>query len=106
MHTPGFDPMHGAAVLPFYIQYEVRPSPANTSVSYNCAIATVIVFAENDELARARAARHIAREEFEITEVKRAMLISRHQVTRMDGVLKTIYQKAEQVGVAATIDGW
>lgn len=98
--------MRGPIVFPFYIQYEVRPTSSNTSVSFDGAIATVIVFAETEALARARAARHVAREEFEIIEVKRAMLISQHHVTHMGGVLKKVYLKAEQAGIAAVIDGW
>lgn len=102
----GTDPARRVTVFPFYLQYEVRPTSTNTSVSYRGAIATVIVFAENHELARARAARHIARQHYEITEVKRAMLIRLNQVAQLDGVLKTVYLQAEQMGIAAAIDGW
>lgn len=94
-------------VLPFFLQYEVRPTEKNSKSDIVAgAIATIIVFAENGELARARAGRHVGRNDWEIIEVKRIMLISSHHVEQMDGVLRSVYQGAEQAGIASTFDGW
>jgi len=96
-----------AGAYPFFMQYEVResrkhPGPAADSG----ALATVIVFAEDGSLAGARAGRHIARNNWEITAVKRSMPVQRHHIERMDGVLKLLYQKAERAGIAAVFDSW
>lgn len=96
-----------AIVQPFYFQYEVRPNSRNSAHEFLAgAMATVILFAETDELARARAGRHVGRNNWEIVEVKREMRILRHHVENMDGVLKSLYRKAEQTGIAASFDGW
>jgi|GEM_PF-2256764 len=92
---------------PFYFQYQVRPTSENGGYSdLSGAIATVMVFAEDLELARARAGRHVARHHWEIIEVKRTMMVRRHHVENMEGILRSIYKKAEQSGVAAVFDGW
>lgn len=94
-------------VSPYFLQYEVRPNPRNSAeATLAGAIATVIVFAETVELAKARASRHVGRNNWEIIEVKRVMLILRHHVENLDGVLKALYLKAEQTGLAAVFDGW
>ena len=92
---------------PYFMQYEVRENrklPGLTTGSG--ALATVIVFAEDGSLAGARASRHIARNNWEITAVKRTMPVRPHHIERMDGVLKSLYQKAEQAGIAAVFDSW
>lgn len=94
-------------VYPYFFQYEVRPNIRNEAhETLAGAIATVIVFAETAELGRARAGRYVGRNNWEIREVKRGMLIQRHHVEHMDGVLKSVYLQAEQTGIAATFDGW
>jgi hypothetical protein len=91
----------------YFFQYEVRPTSKNTEYAILAgALATVMVFAESHELAKARAGRCIGRSSWEILEVKRAMLIQPHHVKNMDGVLKSVYLKAEQEGIAVTFDGW
>lgn len=99
--------MTATTVSPYFFQYEVRPNDRNEGYETLAgAIATVMVFAETDELARARAARHVGRNNWRIVEVKREMHILRHHVENMDGVLKSLYQQAEQAGIAAAFDGW
>ena len=92
---------------PFYLQYAVKPSEEESELSpFAGGIATVIVFAENEEVARARAARQIARQKWVITEVLRGMVVRQHHFENMDGVVRATYLRAEQEGVAVTIDGW
>lgn len=94
-------------VYPFYFQYEVQPAPENAEFgSLAGAIATVIVFAETAELARARAGRRIGRDDYRIIEVKRSMLVRSHQVEHMDGVLKSVYELAGREGVGVVYDVW
>lgn len=101
------DKSNVSTVYPFFIQYGVQPAPANSvHASFAGGIATVIVFAETAELAKARAARHVAREKWEITEVMRVMLVQKQHLEHMDVVLKSVYRKAEQAGIAAAFDGW
>ncbi len=96
-----------ALISSYFLQYEVRPTSKNTEyATFAGVLATVMVFAESQELARARAGRHLGRSNWEILEVKRVMLIQPHHVKNMDGVLKSVYLKAEQEGIAATFDGW
>jgi len=94
-------------VYPYFFQYEVRPDDQNSGYETLAgAIATIMVFAETDELARARASRHVGRNNWRIIEVKREMRILRHHVENMEGVLKSVYQQAERAGIAAAFDGW
>jgi hypothetical protein len=91
----------------YFLQYGIRPrqGPAEGG-GVACGIATVIVFAEYEELAKARAGRHIARQGWEIIEVMRGMLVRQYHLEKMDGVLKKLYHQAEQAGIAATFDSW
>lgn len=96
-----------AGVYPYYMQYEVRVCRKHQGpATFSGALATVIVFAEDGSLAEARASRHIARNNWEITAVKRSMPVQRHHIERMDGVLKSLYRKAEQAGIAVVFDSW
>jgi len=92
---------------PYFMQYEVREHRRQKDSGTDPeALATVIVFAEDGSLAGARASRHIARNNWEITAVKRCMPVRHHHIERMDGVLRSLYQKAEQSGIAAVFDRW
>lgn len=94
-------------IYPFFFQYGVQPSIQHPERDrFAGAIATVIVFAENGELGQARASRRVGRNNWQITEVKRSMVIESHHIDNLDGELKRLYSKAEQNGIAAVIDGW
>ncbi len=96
-----------STVYPFFLQYGVRPNDRNPEVDEVAGtIATIMVFAETAELARARAGRHIGRHNWEIVEVKRGMLIQRHHLENMSGELKSLYARAERAGIAAIFDSW
>jgi len=95
------------AVYPFFLQYGVQPNGRNPQRDEVAGtIATVMVFAETAELARARAGRHIGRHNWEIVEVKRGMLIQLHHLENMGGELKSLYAQAERAGIAAIFDSW
>lgn len=95
------------AVYPFYFQYEVQPSERNPEFGRpSGTIATVIVFAENQELGQARATRTVGRHQYRISAVKRSMAVNAHHVEHMAGSLKSLYSEAEQKGVAVMFDSW
>jgi hypothetical protein len=101
------DKQHVVMISPYFFQYEVRPTSKNIEYAAVAGgLATVMVFAESQELARARAGRFVGRNNWEILEVKRVMLIQPHHIKNMDGVLKSVYLRAEQEGIAATFDCW
>lgn len=94
-------------LYPFFYQYDVQPQDdALSEDSGRGVLATVMVFAESDEVGRARAGRYIAAKKFTIKAVKRVLLIEPHHVTALTGVLKQVYLQAEQQGIAACFDSW
>jgi hypothetical protein len=94
-------------LYPFFYQYEVQPTGNGATCSQMIGtMATVMVFAESDEVGRARAGRYIATKHYEITEIKRAMLIEPRHMASFDGVLKKLYINAEQQGISACFDSW
>ena len=94
-------------LYPFFYQYDVQPqNDVATDGSGRGVLATVMVFAESDEVGRARAGRYIAAKKFTIKEVKRALLIEPHHVIALTGVLKQVYHQAEQQGISACFDSW
>lgn len=94
-------------VYPLFYQFEVRPTAGNSEVEALAgALATVIVFAESEEVGRARGTRFIARQDWEIIAVKRVMrLCSRHEAD-LQPHFRALYRQAEQFGIAARFDGW
>ena len=92
---------------PFYFQYGVEPSKDNPDRGrFAGAIATVIVFADSDERGRALASRSVARNNWNITEIMRAMVVEPHQTRNLDGDLKSLYKRAERQGLAVVIESW
>ena len=70
------------------------------------AIATVILFAESDDIGRARSGRFIARNHWEIEKVMRVIAMCPEHIANFDPTLKKIYRRAELFGIAACFDGW
>lgn len=96
-----------SVIYPYFFQYGVQPSELHPDHNtFAGAIATVIVFAESSERGQARASRRVGRNNWQITEVKRSMMINANQLAHLDGELKQLYTRAEQNGIAAIIDGW
>ncbi len=92
---------------PFYFQYGVEPSKKNPDRErFVGGIATVIVFAESGEWGRALAGGSVARNNWNITEIMRAMVVEPHQARNLDGDLKSLYERAERQGLAVVIEGW
>ena len=92
---------------PLFYQFEVRPTVENPHVDTLAgALATVIVFAEIEEIGRARSSRYIARHHWEIVAVKRGFRMGVRQIADLQPHFRTLYRQAEQFGIAARFDGW
>ena len=95
------------SVYPLFYQFEVRPVAGNSQHDVLAgAIATVMVFAETEEVGRARSARFIARRNWQIVAVKRVMRMCSRHVADLQPHFRALYQQAEQFGIAAQFDGW
>jgi hypothetical protein len=94
-------------MFPLFYQFEVRPTSRNNQVQDLAgAIATVMVFADSEEVGRARSSRYIALNHWEILEIKRIIRMSPSQLANLQSHFVHLYQKAEQFGIAAQFDGW
>lgn len=94
-------------VYPLFYQFEVRPVAGNSQIDVLAgAIATVMVFAETEEVGRARSTRFIARRNWQIVAVKRVMRMCSRHVADLQPHFRALYRQAEQFGIAAQFDGW
>ncbi|MFW2366846.1 MAG: hypothetical protein ACN4GW_10545 [Desulforhopalus sp.] len=92
---------------PLLYQFKVRPTTANEfKDSLSGAIATVMVFADSDEVGRCRSGRFIARNHWEIEEFMRVMAVCPQRLELFDAAFRKVYRKAEHFGIAACFDGW
>lgn len=92
---------------PLFYQFKVRPTTDNElKDSLSGAIATVMVFADSDEVGRCRSGRFIARNNWEIEDFMRVMAVCPQQLERFDAAFKKVYRQAELYGIAACFDGW
>lgn len=92
---------------PLFYQFQVKPTVKNSQVAELAgAIATVMVFAESEEVGRARSSRYIARHHWEIVEMKRVLRMCPKQLANLQIHFRRLYQRAEQFGIAAQFDGW
>jgi hypothetical protein len=99
--------VYDMTVYPLFYQYEVRPTARNSQVEVLAgAIATVLVFAETEEVGRARGSRFIARQHWEIIAVKRVLRLCSRHVADLQPHFLALYRQAEQFGIAARFDGW
>ena len=89
----------------FFIQYQVHQKKnANGHTLRSQGIATLIVFADNERMARSRAGRMVAARNLEVTNFLRIHLIRKSYIEILDNVLKSLYTQAELYGVALHCD--
>ena len=89
----------------FFVQYQVNSSVLLSSQSRQSrGIATIVVFADGEPKARARAGRMITLKNLEITNFLRIHLIQKSYVELLDKVLRTLYNQAELYGIAIHCD--
>lgn len=94
-------------MYPLFYQFEVRPMAGNSQAdSVAGGIATVMVFADTEEVGRARSTRFVARQNWQIVAVKRVMRMCSRHVADLQPHFRTLYQQAEQYGIAARFDCW
>lgn len=90
-----------------YYQYRVIPSKSSQlKGKISGGMATLIVFAESDEVGRARCGRFIAKHGWEIKEFLRVRVLGKPQIKNLDFELTKLYKQAEQFGIAACFDTW
>ena len=90
-----------------FYQYRVLPSKANElHGKISGAMATVLVFADTDDIGRARCGRFIARHHWEIEKFLRVMFMGPQQIENLNAELVGVYKQAEKFGIAACFDSW
>ena len=89
----------------FFIQYQVnRKNVAKGQTVRSQGIATIIVFADNEYIAKSRAGRMIIAKKLEVTDFLRIHLVRKSYVEILDNVLKSLYTQAELYGIAIHCD--
>jgi len=92
---------------PLVYQYKVKPLQENEQYADVAgAIATVVVYTEEDAVGRQRSKEYLAAGHWEITEFLRVMFICPEKVNHLDAALKRLFRQAELYGIAASYDGW
>lgn len=69
-------------------------------------MATVIVFADSDEVGRSRASRFIAKQNWQIKRFLKVLFMGDRQVENLDDELTKVYKKAEKFGIGVCFDSW
>lgn len=88
-------------------QYRILPAKSNElHGKISGAMATVIVFADTDEVGRARCGRFIAKHQWKITQFIRVIFMGAQQIDNLNTDLAKIYKKAEKFGIAVFFDSW
>jgi len=90
-----------------FYQYRVLPSKTNElHGKISGALATVIVFADTDEVGRSRSVRFITKQNWEIEQFCKVMFMGPRQTENLNTELVRVYKSAEQYGIAACFDSW
>ncbi|BHH85745.1 hypothetical protein [Desulforhopalus sp. 52FAK] len=90
-----------------FYQYRVLPSKTNELYGkITGALATVIVFADTDEVGRSRSSRFIANQQWEIEQFLKVLFMGPKQIEHLNIELSQVYKKAEKFGIAACFDSW
>ena len=90
-----------------FYQYRVLPSKSNELKGKIAgALATLVVFADSDEVGRDRCGRFIARHHWEIEKFIKVMFMGPMQIKNLNAELSKVYKRAENFGIAACFDSW
>jgi hypothetical protein len=90
-----------------FYQYRILPSTSNELHGKIAgAMATVIVFADTDNMGRARCGRFIAKHHWRIEKFIRVMFMGPQQIENLNPELMSVYKKAENFGIGACFDSW
>jgi len=90
-----------------FYQYSIFPSRSNELYGkISGAMATVIVFADTDEVGRDRCGRFIAKQHWDVEKFIRVMFMGDKQIENLNPELKRVYKTAEKFGIAACFDSW
>lgn len=90
-----------------FYQYRVLPAKSNElHGKISGAMATLVVFADTDDVGRARCGRFIARHHWQIKQFIRVMFMGPQQIKHLNADLAQVYKRAEKFGIAACFDSW
>lgn len=90
-----------------FYQYRVLPSKSNELYGkISGAMATLVVFADTDDVGRARCGRFIARHHWHIKQFIRVMFMGPQQIKNLNADLSKVYKRAEKFGIAVCFDSW
>lgn len=93
--------------VPFFFQLSVQPTEAHPNrKNIYAGYATIVVFAKSGEKAREMMGRHVAQENWQITEVKRIQLLGQKEIANMPVEVRQVYDQAEQIGIGSLFDSW
>jgi hypothetical protein len=91
----------------FFIQCSVTQCPPEyPSEASASGLATIIVFADNLDIARARAGKVIADNKLATIKLKRILRINRANLYMLNSTLLSLYRKAELYGIGFHCDFW
>ncbi len=94
-------------MYPLFYQFEVRPTNQNSQAQELAgAIATVMVFAETEQVGRARSRRYVARQFWEIVKGKWVLRMCTKQLANLQTHFDSICQKAQEFDIAEQFYGW
>ncbi|TKB07661.1 hypothetical protein [Desulforhopalus sp. IMCC35007] len=90
-----------------FYQFRVLPGKSNKLRGKIVgALATVMVFADSDDVGRARCGRFISQNDWEIEKFIKVMFMGPQQIENLNCELAKVYKRAEKFGIAACFDSW
>jgi hypothetical protein len=90
-----------------FYQYRVLPGKSNELRGKIAgALATVMVFADSDDVGRARCGRFISQNGWKIEKFIKVMFMGPQQIENLSCELEQVYKRAEKFGIAACFDTW
>lgn len=91
----------------FFIQCSItQRAPDYPSDAKSTGLATIIVFANNIDIARAYAGRIIADNKLAIVRLRHIQRINTENIPMLNGTLLSLYKKAELYGIGFHCDFW
>ncbi len=95
------------SLAPFFFQLTVKPGKDKILAKpIHGAFATLIIYAVSGEKARELMGRHLAKDNWEITEIKRIQLLSASDLEKFSGDFLQLLKKAQHLGIGCLIDTW
>jgi len=95
------------SLVPFFFQLSVTPGNGNELARpIRGAYATLIIYSSSGEKARELMGRHLAKNKWQATEIKRIQRLSASDLQKLSGELLQILKDAQNLGIGCLIDTW